>query len=213
MGDDAGRRERRDLVRRGYDRISEAYRSDDAISGRATESTSEYTEWLSELAAVLRPGARVLDLGCGAGVPASRLLTDWGFRVTGVDISEVQVRRARSLVPGAQFIQADIVDWECDPGSFDAIVSLYTLIHVPVEDQRDLFPKMASWLIPGGHLLVIVGHTAWTGVEEYLGAEMFWDHADAETTLSWLADAGFDPVWKRFIPEGDSGHTLVLARR
>lgn len=137
----------------------------------------------------------------------------WGFEVTGVDISEVQIRRARTLVPSAQFIQTDVVDWECEPNTFDAIVSLYTLIHVPREDQRTLLPKLADWVVPGGYLLAIIGHTAWTGTEEYLGAEMFWDHADAETTISWIADAGFERVWQRYIPEGDSGHTLVLARR
>jgi len=207
------RRARRDLVRRGYDRISEAYRSDAAASGSATESTAQYEAWLSEMVGHLAPGARVLDLGCGAGVPTSGLLADWGFEVTGVDISEVQIRRARSLVPAGQFVLADIVEWQCEPGSFEAIVSLYTLIHVPLEDQRVLLPRMADWLRPGGYLLAIIGHTAWTGTEDYLGAEMFWDHADAETTLRWIGDAGFDQLWERFIPEGDSGHTLVLARR
>jgi len=212
-GAEDSRRARRDLVRRGYDRISEAYRSDAAASGSATESTAQYEAWISELVGHLAPGARVLDLGCGAGVPASRLLVDWGFQVTGVDISEVQIRRARVLVPSARFEQADIVEWQCEPASFDAIVSLYTLIHVPLEDQRVLLPRMAGWLRPGGYLLAIIGHTAWTGTEEYLGAEMFWDHADAETTLGWIGDAGFDQLWQRFIPEGDGGHTLVLARR
>jgi hypothetical protein len=41
---------------------------------------------------------------------------------------------------------------------------------------------------------------------------MFWDHADEATYLSWLADAGFLVFWCRYIPEGASGHTLVLAQ-
>ncbi|HUR50452.1 MAG TPA: class I SAM-dependent methyltransferase [Acidimicrobiales bacterium] len=215
MSDDAEttRRARRDLVRRGYDQISEKYRSDDSAAGRETESTAEYAQWLGELAVHLPAGGSVLDLGCGAGVPGSRLLAEWGFEVTGVDISAVQIRRARNLVPAARFVQADVVEWECDPGTFDAIVSLYTLIHIPLEDQQSLLPKLANWLKPGGYLLVIIGHTAWTGTEDYLGAEMFWDHADAETTLGWITDMGFMPVWQRFIPEGSSGHTLVLAQR
>jgi hypothetical protein len=43
-------------------------------------------------------------------------------------------------------------------------------------------------------------------------APMFWDHADRDTYLRWLDDAGFEVVWHRFVPEGDGGHTLVLAR-
>ena len=42
---------------------------------------------------------------------------------------------------------------------------------------------------------------------------MFWDHADADTYLTWLGNEGFEVVWHRLIPEGDAAHTLVLARR
>ncbi|MFF3216119.1 class I SAM-dependent methyltransferase [Streptomyces sp. NPDC002886] len=49
--------------------------------------------------------------------------------------SEVQVRRARELVPGAGFTRADAATSELPQGSFDAVVSLYALIHVPSEDQ------------------------------------------------------------------------------
>ncbi|MCX5096466.1 class I SAM-dependent methyltransferase [Streptomyces sp. NBC_00365] len=52
----------------------------------------------------------VLDLGCGSGVPVARALATAGHRVTGVDISEVQIRRAREFVPQAEFIRADATD-------------------------------------------------------------------------------------------------------
>ena len=42
---------------------------------------------------------------------------------------------------------------------------------------------------------------------------MFWDHADEHTYLTWLRDDGFEVIWHRYIPKGDVGHTLVLARR
>jgi cyclopropane fatty-acyl-phospholipid synthase-like methyltransferase len=153
-----------------------------------------------------------LDLGCGPGVPAARLLVNLGFRVIGLDISTAQVERARSLVPEATFIHADMTAWECEPASFEAIVSLYALIHVPLPDQRVLIPRLRHWLVPGGYLLAIVGHERWTGVENYYGVPMFWDHADTATYLDWLEGAGFDPLWHRFIPEAPGGHTLLLAR-
>src|SRR6185295_10245629 len=125
----------------------------------------------------------------------------------------VQIDRARGLVPAATFVCFDIVDFAIEPSSFDAIVSLYALIHLPLDDQRALLPRVFGALRPRGLLLAIVGHGRWTGVEEYLGAPMFWDHADADTYLTWLGDEGFEVLWHRFIPEGDAGHTLVLARR
>ena len=204
---------RRDLVRRGYDAISRAYRDDDGRGSAGTdESTDQYARWVDDLAQLLASRARVLDLGCGAGVPATKLLAERGFDVLGVDISAVQVERARRLVSGASFEQADMATWEHEPGTFDAVVSFYALIHVPIQDQRNLLPRIRRWLRPGGYLLAIVGFERWTGIEEYLGAPMFWDHADRETYLAWLTEAGLTPLWDRFVPEGSVGHTLVLAR-
>lgn len=204
---------RRDLVRRGYDAISRAYRDDEGTTTPATgERTDNYARWVDDLAQLMAPRARILDLGCGAGVPATKLLADKNFDVLGLDISAVQIERARQLVPAATFEQADMVTWEHEPGSFDAVVSFYALIHVPLQDQRNLLPKIRHWLRPRGYLLAIVGFERWSGIEDHHGAPMFWDHADRETYLAWLADVGLAPIWDRFVPEGSAGHTLVLAQ-
>jgi SAM-dependent methyltransferase len=215
VSDDAeSRAAKRGLVRRGYDAVSRAYRTDLGESRVAnSETTATYRDWVEDLASRLEPGARVLDIGCGAGVPAGHLLVDAGLQVTGLDISPVQIERARTLVPEATFVCCDIVEFDLEPESFDAIISLYTLIHIPLDDQRALLPRIFATLRPRGLFLVIVGHERWTGVEDYLGAPMFWDHADADTYLKWLHDDGFEVLWHRYIPEGDVGHTLVLASR
>jgi trans-aconitate methyltransferase len=203
----------RDLVRRGYDAISVAYRSDD---GRPASSTSEdvsrYAGWVEELASLLPSRAVVVDLGCGAGLPATRELTDRGLRVLGVDFSAVQLSRARHLVPAASLLQADMTALHLQHSRVDAVVSFYALIHVPLEDQRSLFPRIRSWLRPGGYLLAITGADRWSGIDTYLGAQMFWDVADTASYLRWLTTARLEPVWHRYIPEGDSGHSLILAR-
>ena len=211
--DAAGRARQRDLVRRGYDTISLAYRGDDGqAAATSAEDVSRYTGWAAELAGLLQPGARVVDLGCGAGIPATRELAGHGLQVIGVDFSAVQLRRARRLVPVASLIQADMTALQLRPASADAVVSLYALIHVPLADQQALFPRIRDWLRPGGYFLAIVGANRWTGTQPYLGADMFWDHADAETYLRWFAAARLMPLWRRYIPEGDSGHTLILAQ-
>ena len=133
--DDAERSRQRALVRDGYDAISAEYRSDDgAAAPDSSESTAQYGAWVDELAALVRPGGHILDLGCGAGVPTSRLLVAAGFAVTGLDISPVQIARARARVPTATFIVADMATWDCETERFDAVASLYALIHVPLED-------------------------------------------------------------------------------
>lgn len=213
--DDVTERARqRELVRRGYDTISLAYRSDDGTAAPASaEDVSRYAGWTAELAGLLRPGARVVDLGCGAGIPATRQLVSHGLRVLGVDFSSVQLRRAHQLVPQARLVQADMTAFSLRPASVDAIVSFYALIHVPLADQLALFPRIRDWIRPGGYFLAIAGAGRWTGTEHYLGADMFWDHADTGTYLRWLQAARLTPIWDRYIPEGTSGHSLILARR
>jgi SAM-dependent methyltransferase len=202
----------RDLVRRGYDTISVAYRGDDGLPASSSPAdVSRYAGWVDELASLLPSRAVVVDLGCGAGLPATRDLTDHGLRVVGADFSAVQLSRAQRLVPAASLVRADMTALHLQLGSVDAVVSFYALIHVPLEDQRALFPRIRAWLRQGGYLLAITGAEHWTGVESYLGAEMFWDHADTATYLRWLAAARLEPVWHRYIPEGDAGHSLILA--
>ena len=97
----------RDLVRRGYDAISCAYRDDEGRSHPATaEDPDRYRAWIEELSGFLKPGARILDPGCGAGMPATKQLVEKGYDVTGLDFSPVQIERARRLVPGATFLNA-----------------------------------------------------------------------------------------------------------
>ena len=211
--DAAARAAQRDLVRRGYDAISVAYRGDDGqAAASSAEDVSRYAGWAAELAGLLPAGATVADLGCGNGLPATRALTGHRLRVIGVDFSAVQLARARHLVPAARLVQADITALRLRPASLDAVTSFYALIHVPLADQQALFPRIRSWLRPGGYLLAITGAQRWTGTEPYLGTGMFWDHADTASYLKWLTAARLTPVWDRYIPEGTSGHSLILAR-
>jgi SAM-dependent methyltransferase len=211
--DAAERARQRELVRRGYDVISRAYRSDDGEpESSAGTDVSRYQGWVAELAGLLPPRARVADLGCGAGIPATRELTEHGLQVIGVDFSAVQLRRARKLAPAASLVQADMTTLRLAPASLDAVVSFYAVIHLPLADQRALFPRIRTWLRDGGYFLATVGADRWTGTGSFFGADMFWDHADAGSYLRWLRAARLVPVWHRFVPEGAQGHTLVLAR-
>jgi 2-polyprenyl-3-methyl-5-hydroxy-6-metoxy-1,4-benzoquinol methylase len=88
--------EPQEVVRLGYDQLSASYRSDDA-------DPEEYRGWTDELLGALPLGSRVLDVGCGNGVPVARRLVGGGHQVTGLDISERRIVRARKLVPVRHF--------------------------------------------------------------------------------------------------------------
>jgi SAM-dependent methyltransferase len=202
----------KDIVREGYDKVSCAYRGDTFDPNEDPYSR----QCLDLLLPHLARGSRVLDLGCGCGIPAAQDLSAL-HTVTGVDISQVQIDRARSLVPSAELICADMTDLTLPAEELDAIISLYAIIHVPLEEQHDLFRRMSIWLKHDGWLLCTVGHQEWTGTEDdWLGVQggtMFWSHTDERTYRRWLTDLGFQVVENLFIPEGQGGHTTFLAQK
>jgi SAM-dependent methyltransferase len=207
--------EAKEIVRRGWDRVSTIYRPPSGTADAFGHNYLDYEDWLSPLVVGLPRHSSVLDLGCGCGVPTAQELARH-FQVTGVDISDVQIDRARRLVPTARFLPADMTRIQFPSETFAGITCLYALIHVPLSEQRGLLGRARDWLAPGGLLLVTTGETAYTGTEEnWLGssAPMYWSHADAETYARWLEDLDFDVLRRERIPEGDSGHVLFLARR
>jgi SAM-dependent methyltransferase len=198
-----------ELVRRGYDSASYRYRGDH-------DNPPGYALWLVNLQRQLPASASVLDLGCGCGIPVAKALADNGHHVTGLDLSEVQINRARQLVPHATFLHADATQVTFPARRFDAVVCLYTLIHMPLDTQPRLLRRIATWLQPGGLLLATVGAQEWTGTEDrWLGgtAPMWWSHADAATYRNWIIEAGLHIDSDHFVPEANSGHQLFWAHR
>jgi len=203
------------VVRDGWNRVSTIYRPPGSARDAFDHTSADYREWLAPLFRRLPPGTEVLDLGCGCGIPEAEMLGG-RFRLTGVDISDVQIERARRLLPGGRFFRADMTRIAFPANAFGGVVCLYALIHVPLAEQPELLDRVARWLRPGGLFLVTTGASAWTGVEEgWLGANarMYWSHADAATYERWLRASGFQIVERRVIPEGESSHALYLAQK
>jgi SAM-dependent methyltransferase len=178
-------REMRALVAQGYDRMGGAY-TKWALDG-ADPAREAYTRLLLE---ELPPGSRILDLGCGAGLPTTRALAR-RHRVIGVDLSFAQVARARRNVPQAAFLQADMAELALAPESLDAIAAFYSLIHLPREEQVALLARLAAWLRPGGLLVATMGMRADPGsVDGFFGEPMYWSGYSAEQNRQAVASAG-----------------------
>lgn len=139
------------LDRRGqaeaFDAIGDRY--DEAFPHK--EGQISAGEWLT---ASLPAGSRVLDLGCGTGLPTARQMTDAGYEVVGVDLSDGMVNLAREYVPGATFHQLDIADLRpggpVDLGRFDAVAAFFSLLMLPRAEIPLALRTVHHLLVPGG---------------------------------------------------------------
>ena len=207
MGDSPDR-----TVRRGYDELAERY----LAWGQGVQGDPR-PRLVQSFAQRLPSNARVLDLGCGAGLPSTYQLAR-RFDVVGVDFSETQIRLARENVPAATFICADFAKLDLPQASFDGISALYSISHIPRDEHRALFVRIASWLKPGGILLASLGAADspdWMG--EWLGVPMFFSSHKADMNRELLRDAGFsliiDDVIAMQEPEGEVAFLWVLAEK
>jgi SAM-dependent methyltransferase len=205
--------ERKRTVEAGYDALADRFGE-----WMAQVEGDPWERFVDELADRLPAGARVLDLGCGNGAKIARLADR--FDVVGVDISKRQLELARAAVPGAAFVQADVAKLEFPVRAFDAVTALYSLVHVPREEQPGLLGRIRSWLKPGGLFLASMSHVGGEDrIDEWLGVEMFFSGFDAETNRRLVRQAGFelladDLVWMHEPePDGDSAFLWVLGRK
>lgn len=99
--------------------------------------------------------ARVADLGCGTGT-LTRLLTDEGYSVDGLDFSPEMIRRARAKVPEAQFVVGDAAHPALERNGYDVVQSRHVLWAIPNPPQ--VFARWVDLLGPRGTVVLIEGH-------------------------------------------------------
>jgi SAM-dependent methyltransferase len=204
--------EPKDIVEAGYDRIANRHLTwIDEIEG------DPRLRFLRDLMARLPSHPKVLDLGCGAGVPCTALLAEHGD-VVGVDLSSRQIELARQNVPNARFVKADMTTVEFPPVSLDAVTAFYSIAHVPREQHSFVFGRITTWLRPGGHLLAALGVGGGDGtVDDWLGAPMFFSSHDPRTNRRLLTEAGLTVLVDENVtmrePEGPATFQWVIATK
>ncbi len=201
------------LVREGYNACAEVY-----DQTRRAEAAPE----LDLVTGKLEKGARVLDIGCGAGVPVSRALAA-EFSVTGVDISEEMVRRARKSVPEANFIVGDVMSLAFPEDHFSAVTAFYSIFHLPREEHPELFRRVNGWLKPGGLFLgtVSLSNEAPYTEDDFFDVTMYWSNYSLGEYEEMLSNRGFKILETTIIGHGYNPtydtraekHPLIFAQK
>jgi SAM-dependent methyltransferase len=176
-------------TRATYDVIGPEY------AQRSTGPAAWTTTELDHLSAVLPPGSRVADIGCGPG-HHTRLLRERGFRTVGFDLSRGML--ASQGVRGVA--QADMRALPMAAGALDAIWSAAALLHIPRPEVPVVLGEFARVLRPGGELVLSLAEgdgEFWEPVPYRSARRRWYVLHRLEPFTEQVGDAGFHVIGHR----------------
>ena len=199
----------REIVERGYDE------GDYMGYFHLRETLDEReTRFFSELEKHVPVDGKILDLGSGTGIPYDKFLVEKGFQVTGLDISEKHVNCARKNVTDAIFIKADFSRYDLDKEAYDAIISLYSIFHIPRDEHEALLKKIFYALKPEGVFLATLGvEDMEMDVNEFIGSTMAWSSYSKEENIELVEKTGFKILFLEEENEEGENHLWILTKR
>jgi ubiquinone/menaquinone biosynthesis C-methylase UbiE len=193
------------LVEQGYNKIAEDYYNH--------RDLNKFNKELEEFASLLPKNAHVLDVGCGAGIPTVKFLINRGIKVTGIDLSDKMLSLARVNVPSAEFIKMDMNELKFEENTYDGIISVYALFHVPRNNHIQIFKKFFEILKPGGILLINTGISEAEGKSHFFGVPMFWSNYNPKTTLELVKKAGFLIIFEGVLERGGEYQYWIFGKK
>ncbi len=180
------------IVKSGYDELNTNYQDSYANNPNTLKA-------LSKLRSVLEKNSKIIDLGCGTGIPAGKYLVDNGYDVTGVDISTEMVKLSKKNVPKMHCVCGDFSKLSFKDHSFDAGIALFSLLHVAKKDMITVLKEFHRVIKKGGYLLFCVVNSGnFEGYSKFLGKKMFFACFEEKELDKYLADAKFSIVLKYF---------------
>lgn len=195
----------KDIVKTGYNKIAKKYSS--------SRNQFKNNKYLDKLINMLEPGSKILDIGCGSGIPIDKYLVDYGFKVKGIDFSKEQIKLARKNLPGGEFEVKDMSKLKEHEYKVDAVVSFYTIFHISKVKHLTLLRKINTYLNKDGLLLVTMGASEWEGKDNFHGTQMWWSHYDAEKNKEIIKEAGFEIIFDQIDKSGGEKHLIILAKK
>lgn len=119
-----------------WERVADIYAKKDPV--KVSSSFEFFCKGLSN-------NARVLDIGCGTGVPFAQLLVERGYQVVGIDISSRMVQLAKKNVPQATFRELSMTDLDYEE-EFDGIVASYSMLLLDPPRFKNVAQKIVNSL-------------------------------------------------------------------
>lgn len=146
----------------GWDAVADSF-----IAMRSAIGIEIIQDWARQLTRA----ATIVDVGCGAGDPVSRTLTDEGFTVFGIDASPRLVGEYRRRFPGARVACEAAEDSSYFDRTFDAAVAIGLMFLLPPDTQETVLLRMASAVAPGGRILFSAPRQPYQWIDTLTGRE------------------------------------------
>jgi len=169
---------------------------------------------------LLKPGAIVLDVGCGSGITAEYLM-DRGVSVIGFDISEEMTALARKNVPNGKFFVLDMHETDSISEKFGGVLMRASLLHIQRDQAAAIVQKMATLLELGGFLYIAVKEVKENGLLEEFKMEedfgmtftRFFSYFTLLEIKEFMTVAGLDIVHESVTPSGRSRWIEVIGQK
>jgi SAM-dependent methyltransferase len=192
--------------------------------------------WLSKLLSKLPQSAasdsstssppQILELGAGAGIPTTKAILDHDqyVQVHANDISAGQLDLLRKNLAGytdrLHVHHGDMLSINLEPASLDAVVGMYSIIHLPQDEQVQLLEKISTWLRPGGVFLANFSQqeAKETVAEEWLKVDkawVYWASLGEKGSIDAVKKAGLE-ILENAVSDGkgvDADFVWILARK
>lgn len=186
----------KEIVVNGYNKIAQKYHD---WNNHLNENTSRfyYIQKICKINQNNSPSKnnKILDIGCGSGIWTKKLLDISNSEITGIDISETQIKLAKKNIPQIdKFLCKDVMKVEFPSNNFDIIISLFSIIHLSQDEQLIVFPKIYNWLKPNGLLLINLSPNIDNGSidSNWLGTKMYWSSLGEDKYRSIIENLGFE---------------------
>lgn len=192
-------------VEESYDKMGETYHN--------FRNNEKFNTELVKFTELLPRSAQVLDAGCGVGTPVSQFLVRKGFQVTGVDISKKMIDLAKENVPEATFYHRNILTLDFPNDSFEGIICIYTLWHIPRTNHSSILENFHRMLKDNGILVLNTGIYESEGMSEFFGEPMLWSTNNPKKTLAFVKEMGFDIIFEGILKLGVERQYWIFAKK
>lgn len=179
-------------------------------------STSLYEKpWLDRFLSFLPARGKLLDLGCGSGIPVAGYFLRKGYDLVGVDYADTMIALARQRYPEiecpkAEWIVQDITQLSLE-GQFDGIYSWDGFFHLSIAEQRGVLPKLAKRVKAQGAMMLTVGTDEGEVTGTVGGETVYHASLSPEEYKERLSQYGFENVTYVAEDTDSLGRSVLLA--